>query len=645
MIDNEVPLGSLGSGYPRAREMLREAAAAGWSVTFFPLHQLEVDWEIARKEIPWEIEIASDRAVPRLAEFLDERRGHYDVVIVSRPDNMAIVRSILRDRPHLLDGTRLIYDAEALFSARDILKASVEGRPLSTAEMEARTSAEVALADDADAIICVNESEANVFRARQHIPVHVLSFPAEQITGTPGLADRKGFLFIGRLLEQEAPNWQGLAWFVRECWPLIRASLPDATLSVVGHLHPEHAELEGPGILLLGPVADLGPLYASARVFVAPVRFAAGVPIKILEATAAGLPTAGTRLMARQLSWTPGVEIAAEDDAGALATAAVELHEDATMWEAMRRASQNRLHCEHGATVFRDRLRLLLDGCPPVDNIGADHGMEGGGSPQAPIAGNCNARTVAIDSIADAERISRVNAVWGDKNPVWFGEAKQWLWHPLVIERNNKRASGHPDRDAYGHLKIVLAELGWNLPVVRAASLCCGAGSLERGLMQQGFARSIIGYDVASGAIEQARRIAKAEGMAQLSYEVRDLEREGLSEVDLDIVFAHSGLHHLARLEECFDSVHAALRPGGVFHVHEYVGPDRFQWTDRQLAEINAFLDQLPERYRRLPDGGLKPAVRRPTIQEMLRFRPVGGDTIVRDRVPAPTAIQDHRTP
>ena len=42
------------------REMLVEAAAAGWSVTFFPLHQLEVDWEIARNEIPWEIEIVSD---------------------------------------------------------------------------------------------------------------------------------------------------------------------------------------------------------------------------------------------------------------------------------------------------------------------------------------------------------------------------------------------------------------------------------------------------------------------------------------------------------------------------------------------------------------------------------------------------------
>jgi GT2 family glycosyltransferase len=378
VISNEVPLGSLGSGYPREKEMLREAAAAGWSVTFFPLHQSEVDWEIARSEIPWEIEIASGRGVPGLAKFLDERRGYYDVVIVSRPDNMAIVRSTLRECPRLLDGTRLIYDAEALFSARDVIKASVQGRPLSPAEIEARTSVEVALADDADAIICVTEAEANIFRARHHIPVHVLSFPTELITAKPGFADRRGFLFIGRLLEQEAPNWQGLAWFVRECWPRIRTSIPDATLSVVGHLHPEHAELEGPGILLLGPVADLQPLYASARVFVAPVQFAAGVPIKILEATAAGLPTAGTRLMARQLRWTEGVEIAAEHEASAFAMAAAELHEDATVWKAMRRASQKRLHDEYSAVVFRDRLRLLLDDCPQLENTAADHRRVGG---------------------------------------------------------------------------------------------------------------------------------------------------------------------------------------------------------------------------------------------------------------------------
>jgi GT2 family glycosyltransferase/SAM-dependent methyltransferase len=362
VFDNEVPLSWLGSGYPRASAMLREAAAMGWSVTFFPLHQLAVDWEVARREVPWEVEIVSNRAVSQLAEFLEERQGHYDVVIISRPDNMALLQRVLGERPHLMDGARVIYDAEALFSARDVLKAKVVGSPLSDDEIERITSDEVALAKGADAVICVNDVEASVFRSRLNVPVHVISHPADPVSDRPGFSERSGFLFVGRLLEKDTPNWQGLAWFVRECWPLIRAKLPKATLSVAGHLHSDHAELQGPGISLLGPIEELAPLYDSARVFVSPVRYAAGVPIKIIEATAAGLPTAGSLLMAKQLSWAPGTEIVGEDNADALAEASVYLHEDSVRWEAMRSASQARLAAEHGAVHFRDQLRLLLDG-------------------------------------------------------------------------------------------------------------------------------------------------------------------------------------------------------------------------------------------------------------------------------------------
>jgi hypothetical protein len=210
----------------------------------------------------------------------------------------------------------------------------------------------------------LTEAEADVFRVRQSSPVYVLGHSVACVAGAPGFRGRAGFLFVGRLLEQKAPNWQGLSWFVRECWPLIRVSLPNAMLSVVGHLHPDHAALEAPGVRLLGPVADLRPLYDAARVFIAPVRFAAGMPIKILEATAAGLPSAGTRLMARQLAWTPGVEMMAGDDADAFAAAAMVLHEDAAAWEATRAAAQRRVRREYTASVFRERLQAVLDGLP-----------------------------------------------------------------------------------------------------------------------------------------------------------------------------------------------------------------------------------------------------------------------------------------
>jgi len=372
MIDNEVPFGSLGSGYPRARELLAAAVALGWSATFFPLHRLEVDWGAAGREIPRDVEIIVGRGASRLAEFLQDRQGHYDLVIVSRPDNMKLVREALRHRPHLLDGSRLIYDAEAIFANREITKAVIDGHAYSHTEAGELIATEVALANDADAIVCVAEGEARTFRTHQSAPVHVLSHSVELANATPDFCERAGFLFIGRLLERETPNWLGLQWFIQQCWPAVRASRPDAALSVVGHLHPDHAVLEAPGVRLLGPATDLRPHYDKARVFIGAVRFGAGIPIKIIEATAAGLPTAGTRLMAHQLSWKPGVEMVAEDDAQALAAATVALHDDAHTWEAMRAAARRRVEKEYRPEVFRERLRGLLAGLTPPPSRSAD---------------------------------------------------------------------------------------------------------------------------------------------------------------------------------------------------------------------------------------------------------------------------------
>jgi glycosyltransferase involved in cell wall biosynthesis len=204
--------------------------------------------------------------------------------------------------------------------------------------------------------------EAKAFRDRHLAPIYVLGHSIAPRFDAPGFEGRHGFLFVGRLLEPWSPNWRGLEWFIREVWPLIRSKLPDATLIVAGHLHPDCSELGALGVRLVGPVADLHPLYDAARVFVAPVQFAAGVPIKILEATAAGLPTAATSLMARQLGWAPSVEIAAEDEPMSLAAAAVALHEERSAWGAVRAAAQQRVAREYTAEAFRRRLRELLDG-------------------------------------------------------------------------------------------------------------------------------------------------------------------------------------------------------------------------------------------------------------------------------------------
>lgn len=359
MIDNEVPLGAGGAGYPRARELLTAAVRQGWAVTLFPLHAQEIDWQAAYAELPREIEIVSHHGASRFVDFMKSRHGFYDVILISRPDNMVLIRGFLAEQPDLFAGARVIYDSEALAATRKIAKARHDGAPYSAAEAEALITEELALGRGVDAILCVNAAEARSF-ARTGAPVHVLSHAIAPAAAPPPWEARNGFLFIGRLMERDAPNWMGLSWFIREVWPRIRKVLPQVTLTVAGRLHPEHAALDAPGVRLLGAVGDLQPLYDAARVFVAPVHFAAGVPLKVIEAGAAGLPVIGTGLMGAQLQWQADVEIGAADTAEDFAAQCIALHQTAARWTAIRDAAQARVRAEYGPAAFAAQVREIL---------------------------------------------------------------------------------------------------------------------------------------------------------------------------------------------------------------------------------------------------------------------------------------------
>jgi SAM-dependent methyltransferase len=223
---------------------------------------------------------------------------------------------------------------------------------------------------------------------------------------------------------------------------------------------------------------------------------------------------------------------------------------------------------------------------------------------------------------APMSRQDMVNEVWSI-SPQDKADTRGWYWlaHPLVRRRVNTLISGDPWVDAYGRLAIWLKEQDKADILERSISLGCGFGGLERDLARRGMIREMDAYDLAADAILEARRLAEDAGCGWIRYHVADLETHDIPPNHYDAVFAHGSVHHIERLEALFTSVHRALRPGGVFHLNEYVGPTRFQWTDAQLELVNGYLDSLPDRLRQTPSG-LKPPVVRPTIEQMLEMDP-----------------------
>jgi SAM-dependent methyltransferase len=133
------------------------------------------------------------------------------------------------------------------------------------------------------------------------------------------------------------------------------------------------------------------------------------------------------------------------------------------------------------------------------------------------------------------------------------------------------------------------------------------------------------GLDVHPEAIATAEAEARKQHLEQrIRYYCADLNGVTFEPGRYDICFAGVVLHHITNLEHLLEQIRIALRPGGLFVVLEYVGPSRFQWSDKVEHLMNRMLAALPKNYRlSLRDGTtIKEEIRRPSLEDVIKTDP-----------------------
>ncbi|MGE4482283.1 glycosyltransferase [Acidocella sp.] len=357
-MEDTVPLRRLGSGFVRSNDIVHALDAAGYEVHVFPLNGAPYELVSLLGDMPERAEILYDRAFMGLEPFLAERRDLYDLVWVARTHNLRRVSGALAKA-----GLRapVILDTEALVSRREATQAALAGKPFDFAKalME-----EFAGLPETLKILAVSEAEAVLLRGAGQRNVAVLGTSRVPEPTQAAFAAREGLLFIGAIHQPGAPNEDALHFYADHIQPVLaRLMQTPPVLNVAGHLAAglELAELGG-AVRLLGEVAETRPLYETARLFVAPTRFAAGTPYKIYEAAAMGVPCVVTSLLAEQLGWRDGEELLAVpvDKPGAFAAAIARLYHDEELWTRLRVGALKRLVEEHGAEAFSRQIRAIL---------------------------------------------------------------------------------------------------------------------------------------------------------------------------------------------------------------------------------------------------------------------------------------------
>jgi GT2 family glycosyltransferase/glycosyltransferase involved in cell wall biosynthesis len=367
VIDDRLPDPTLGSGNSRARSMLRAIHEAGWFITFYPHTFPNVVWEDAYQLLPRDVEIIADQGLVGLEPFLKSRIGYYDAVLVSRPHNMALFNVAMARNTEFLKTTKLIYDAEAIFSARDALHLKLAGTPLSHSAQKKRMVEEVALAKHAAIVLAVSEFEARIFRESLNVDVRVLGHSiTDEPTSTP-FNERSNILFVGALDDDASPNVDSLVWFVREIMPLLDRLLGTTYyLNIIGSNGSQIArKLASPRVRFFGRVESINEFYSAARLFIAPTRYAAGIPMKVHEAAAVGLPVVATPLLADQLGWRHGCEFLVADDPKSFALACFRLYLDEDVWATLRTNALKRIKRDCSPSEFSARILSVLTAIKP----------------------------------------------------------------------------------------------------------------------------------------------------------------------------------------------------------------------------------------------------------------------------------------
>ena len=359
VLDDRVPHFRHGAGFPRAVELIRTLDEIGHFVTFYPVTMPHEDWSEIYDDIPRTVEVIIGWGAARLRDFMKEREGHYDQIIVSRPHNMKTFRSELWKDGVWDTSARVIYDAEAIFSFREAEQRRLSGEPLSEDDVARLLSEEMGLTEGVHAVFSVTDQERDYFRSSGVRTVWTLGHTVTLNPTPRSFAERSSFLFVGAM--SGTPNRDAVLWFCREIWPKFRSLIDDeVSFSIVGGQPPAEVR-ELPHVNVLGQVADLTPLYDRARIFVAPSRLAAGIPIKVQTAAAHGLPVVCTSILAEELGWHNEVELLVADDPEGFAQCCARLYSDDGLWARLRSNALNRVAQECSHQAFADTLAQALD--------------------------------------------------------------------------------------------------------------------------------------------------------------------------------------------------------------------------------------------------------------------------------------------
>lgn len=174
--------------------------------------------------------------------------------------------------------------------------------------------------------------------------------------------------------------------------------------------------------------------------------------------------------------------------------------------------------------------------------------------------------------------------------------SSNWWIIPAVRRRWNEKITGDPRLEYEAHVIQTYLSGCRELDMLSIGSGVC---SHEIKFADRGPFRQVVCVDLVPELLDRAAEKARHKQLGHMDFRCADATRLEFPEGRFDLILFHSALHHFYDVRAFVEErVRQWLKPGGYLVVNEYVGPNRLQFSQDQIAAINACLDLLPVAYK-----------------------------------------------
>ena len=205
------------------------------------------------------------------------------------------------------------------------------------------------------------EDEATFIKLGTTIPTHTSPFGLEFTDINTETTNEVNHVFHFGSMDWK-PNVQGVEWLVKEVWPIVRKSMPEALLVLAGRNMPDTFKTDlDQGIEVIGEVDSAAKFLSRPGIMTIPIHSGSGMRVKAIEGMSAGKPTVSTTIGVCGLGLTHGKHALISDSKSEFASSLVKLLKDPTLANDIGNSGRKHIHNNFSNKLIISDLTAFLD--------------------------------------------------------------------------------------------------------------------------------------------------------------------------------------------------------------------------------------------------------------------------------------------